>query len=116
MGKEAALLKDIAEAAAVLRYENPALGVEENDALDDSAALAAQPACGRSRQRGTQAVGNAPEAAPVSNELPAVGVEDDVAIGLLRETETYLAQGYRIAPPLGVKELAVWSAGRERRV
>ena len=65
-----------AEAVAQVRRER--LLVAENDALDDSAAFAAQPACGRSRQRGTQAVGNAPEAAPVSNELPAVGVEDDV--------------------------------------
>ena len=43
-----------------------------------------------------------------------VGVEDDGAVALLRETVAYLAQGYLIAPPLAVKELAAWSAGRER--
>jgi len=43
-----------------------------------------------------------------------VGVEDDDAIALLRDAGAYLAQGYAIAPPLGVKELLEWSEGRRR--
>ncbi len=53
-------------------------------------------------------------ATELGSRVVAVGVEDDAAIALLRETDTYLAQGYLIAPPLGVKELAAWSAGRDR--
>jgi len=40
--------------------------------------------------------------------------ESTLWLALLRETDAYLAQGYVIAPPLGVKELAAWSARRER--
>ena len=54
-------------------------------------------------------------ATELGSRVIAVGVEDDAAVALLRETETYLAQGYLIAPPLTVKGLATWSAGRERR-
>ena len=43
-----------------------------------------------------------------------VGVEDDAAVALLRDAGAYLAQGYAIAPPLGVKELAAWTEGRAR--
>jgi EAL domain-containing protein (putative c-di-GMP-specific phosphodiesterase class I) len=53
-------------------------------------------------------------ATELGSRIVAVGVEDDAAIALLRETEAYLAQGYLISPPLGVKELAAWSAGRDR--
>jgi len=51
----------------------------------------------------------------LGSRVVAVGVEDDAAVAVLRTTEAYLAQGYVIAPPLGVKELATWSAGREPR-
>jgi cyclic di-GMP phosphodiesterase Gmr len=54
-------------------------------------------------------------ATELGSRIIAVGVEDDAAVALLRETDAYLAQGYLIAPPLGVKELAAWSAGRDRR-
>ena len=53
-------------------------------------------------------------ATDLGSRIVAVGVEDDAAVALLRGTDAYLAQGYLIAPPLGVKELAAWSAGRER--
>jgi len=53
-------------------------------------------------------------ATELGSRIVAVGVEDDAGIALLREADVYLAQGYLIAPPLGVKELAAWSAGRER--
>jgi EAL domain-containing protein (putative c-di-GMP-specific phosphodiesterase class I) len=54
-------------------------------------------------------------ATELGSRIVAVGVEDEATIALLRETDAYLAQGYVIAPPLGVKDLAAWSAGRERR-
>jgi EAL domain-containing protein (putative c-di-GMP-specific phosphodiesterase class I) len=54
-------------------------------------------------------------ATELGSRIVAVGVESDAAVTLLRETDAYLAQGYLIAPPLGVKELAAWSLGRERR-
>ena len=57
-------------------------------------------------------VGRATE---LGSRIVAVGVEDDAVVALLRETDAYLAQGYLISPPLGVKELAAWSAGREPR-
>jgi len=55
-------------------------------------------------------------ATELGSRIVAVGVEDDAALALLRETDVYLAQGYLIAPPLGVKELAAWSAARDRPV
>jgi cyclic di-GMP phosphodiesterase Gmr len=48
--------------------------------------------------------------------VQGVGVEDDDAIALLRDAGVYSAQGYAIAPPLGVKELSGWSEGRRRAV
>jgi EAL domain-containing protein (putative c-di-GMP-specific phosphodiesterase class I) len=45
-------------------------------------------------------------------KVVAVGVEDDEGLALLRDAGVYLAQGYLFAAPLGVKELAAWSAGR----
>ena len=46
--------------------------------------------------------------------LVAMGVEDDATLTMLRELGVFLAQGYLFAPPLGVKELTEWSAGRVR--
>ena len=43
-----------------------------------------------------------------------MGVEDDATLGLLRDLGVFLAQGYAIAPPLGVRELNEWVAGRGR--
>jgi len=54
-------------------------------------------------------------AAELGAQTVGVGVEDDQTIALLRDAGVYLAQGFAFAPPLGVKELAVWSLGRERR-
>ena len=53
-------------------------------------------------------------ATELGSRVVAVGVEDDGAVALLREADAYLAQGYLISPPLAVKELAAWSAARER--
>jgi len=53
-------------------------------------------------------------ATELGSRIVAVGVEDDAAVALLREADAYLAQGYLFAPPLAVKELAAWSARRER--
>lgn len=47
--------------------------------------------------------------------IVAMGVEDEATLTLLRELGVFLAQGYLFAPPLGVKELTEWSAGRSRR-
>jgi c-di-GMP phosphodiesterase Gmr len=55
-------------------------------------------------------------ATELGSRIVAVGVEDDAGLALLRETGAYLAQGYLIAPPLSVKDLAAWSAGRDRPV
>ena len=55
-------------------------------------------------------------ATELGGRVVAVGVEDDAAIALLRDAGVYLAQGYAIAPPMGVKELSVWSEGRGRPV
>jgi EAL domain-containing protein (putative c-di-GMP-specific phosphodiesterase class I) len=57
----------------------------------------------------------AARATDLGSRIVGVGVEDDAGLALLRETGAYLAQGYLIAPPLGVKELAAWSDGHERR-
>ena len=46
----------------------------------------------------------------------AMGVEDDATLALLREAGVFMAQGYAISPPLGVKELSEWVAGRGRPV
>jgi len=46
--------------------------------------------------------------------IVAMGVEDDATLALLRALGVFLAQGYLFAPPLGVKELTEWSAGRTR--
>lgn len=54
-------------------------------------------------------------ATELGSRVIAVGVEDDAGLALLRETEAYMAQGYLIAQPLGVKELAAWTAGRDPR-
>ena len=43
-----------------------------------------------------------------------MGVEDDATIELLRSLGVFLAQGYAIAPPLDVRELNEWVAGRGR--
>jgi EAL domain-containing protein (putative c-di-GMP-specific phosphodiesterase class I) len=55
-------------------------------------------------------------ATELGSRVVAVGVEDEAAVALLRETGAYLAQGYLIAPPLGVKELAAWSDARDRPI
>jgi EAL domain-containing protein (putative c-di-GMP-specific phosphodiesterase class I) len=55
-------------------------------------------------------------ATDLGSRIIAVGVEDEAGLALLRETGAYQAQGYLIAAPLGVKEFAAWSEGRERRV
>ena len=65
-------------AKAVPQVGRERLLVAEDDAFDDSAPLAVQPACGRSRERGAQPVGDAPEAAAMAGERPPVGAEDDV--------------------------------------
>lgn len=54
-------------------------------------------------------------ATELGSRTVAVGVEDDAGVALLRQMDVYLAQGYLIAPPLGVKELAAWSAARAPR-
>lgn len=43
-----------------------------------------------------------------------MGVEDDATMALLRELGVFLAQGYVVAPPLSVRELNEWVAGRGR--
>jgi EAL domain-containing protein (putative c-di-GMP-specific phosphodiesterase class I) len=43
-----------------------------------------------------------------------MGVEDDATLELLRELGVFLAQGYAIAPPLEVREVTEWAAGRSR--
>ncbi len=48
--------------------------------------------------------------------IVAMGVEDDATLALTRELGVFMAQGYLFAPPLGVKELTEWSAGRARAV
>jgi EAL domain-containing protein (putative c-di-GMP-specific phosphodiesterase class I) len=48
--------------------------------------------------------------------IVAMGVEDDATLALTRELGVFMAQGYLFAPPLGVKELTEWSAGRARPV
>jgi len=53
-------------------------------------------------------------AAALGVRIVAMGVEDDATLALLRELGVFLAQGYLFAPPLGVKELTDWSAGRVR--
>ena len=54
-------------------------------------------------------------ATELGSRIVAVGVEDEAGLAVLRETDAYLAQGYLIAAPLAVKELARWSAERERQ-
>lgn len=44
----------------------------------------------------------------------AMGVEDDATLALLREAGVFMAQGFAIAPPLGVKQLSEWVAARGR--
>jgi len=46
--------------------------------------------------------------------IVAMGVEDEATLALTRDLGVFMAQGYLIAPPLGVKELTEWSAGRTR--
>ena len=55
-------------------------------------------------------------ATELGGRVVGVGVEDDAAIALLRDAGAYLAQGYAIAPPMGVKDLSVWTEGRARPV
>ncbi|HLZ47318.1 MAG TPA: EAL domain-containing protein [Candidatus Limnocylindria bacterium] len=43
-----------------------------------------------------------------------MGVEDDATLDLLRQLGVFLAQGYAIAPPLEVREVTEWAAGRGR--
>ena len=54
------------------------LFVAEHDALDHTAALAVEPRCDRPGEQRSQLVGDAAEAAPVADELPAVCSEHDV--------------------------------------
>ena len=54
----------------------------------------------------------AARAAELGAEVVAVGVEDDAGMKLLRHAGVSLAQGYLIAPPLGVKELSDWATAR----
>ena len=54
------------------------------------------------------------QASALGVRIVAMGVEDDATLALLRELGVFLAQGYLFAPPLGVKELTEWSAGRAR--
>ena len=73
-------------------------------------------AAGRDADAGAVLRALVARATQLGSRIVAVGVEDDAGIALLRETDAYLAQGYLFAPPLGVKELAAWSAGKERRL
>ena len=54
----------------------------------------------------------AARATELGSKVVAVGVEDEAGMALLRDAGVYMAQGYLIAPPLGVKELLAWSAAR----
>ena len=62
----------------------------------------------------------AEHSAPVPPHGPALGGSSGRhrrrAIALLRDAGAYLAQGYAIAPPMGVKDLSVWTEGRARPV
>ena len=66
------------------------------------------------RERRLRMVVDATSALGVS--IVAMGVEDDATLTMLRALGVFLAQGYLFAPPLGVKELTEWSAGRARAV
>jgi EAL domain-containing protein (putative c-di-GMP-specific phosphodiesterase class I) len=48
------------------------------------------------------------------SRVVGVGVEDDGAIALLKDAGVRLAQGYAIAPALGVKELTDWAEARRK--
>ena len=58
----------------------------------------------------------AARATELGSKVVAVGVEDDAGMALLRDAGVYMAQGYLIAPPLGVKELLAWSAARGKPI
>jgi EAL domain-containing protein (putative c-di-GMP-specific phosphodiesterase class I) len=47
--------------------------------------------------------------------IVAMGVEDDETLERMRELGVFMAQGFLFAPPLGVKELTEWSAGKRVR-
>ncbi|HEV2250993.1 MAG TPA: EAL domain-containing protein [Candidatus Limnocylindria bacterium] len=69
-----------------------------------------------SREASTSATlhGLAARTGALGARVIAVGVEDAAGLALLRDAGAYLAQGYLFAPPLGLKELADWSAARAR--
>jgi EAL domain-containing protein (putative c-di-GMP-specific phosphodiesterase class I) len=56
------------------------------------------------------------QASALGVRIVGMGVEDDATMTLLRELGVFLAQGYLIARPLGVQELAKWAEGRARPV
>jgi EAL domain-containing protein (putative c-di-GMP-specific phosphodiesterase class I) len=90
------------EAASWIRWDYVKLGraLVTGAARDETSGATLRALADRAKALGAKVVG--------------VGVEDDATIALLRDAGAYMAQGYAIAPPLGVKELLVWSEGRRR--